>query len=421
MNVDLLKSFKSLEPNKSRNLLTLFAVGLLFWTSISCLLPTLPAYIQDIGATAREVGLVMGCFAIGLLLFRMWLGKLADRHSRKLVVLIGTFVAASAPVGYLLFDSLHHLMGIRAFHGISVAAFTTGYSALVVDLSPPKQKGELIGYMSLVVPIGMAIGPALGSFIQAYSGYYLLFSVAAICGLLALLLAYQVQEQERNLTTPVKKNLSLEPTRSFGQLLLSPSLVVPALVLLLIGSVFGTLVTFLPLHIRSIEVNFNAGLFYTAAALASFAVRFFTGKASDRHGRGLFISFSVICYAVSMALLALGNSANTFLLAAVTEGIGAGIIIPVTLALISDRCSLRERGQTFAFCISGFDLGFAMGGPILGGFAASLGYRPLFAIAAGMAVTAFLIFGAFSNQNLVSSLGFAFGNAPDLYAFDSKK
>lgn len=50
----------------------------------------------------------------------------------------------------------------RAFHGVSIAAFTTGYSALVVDLSPPKQKGELIGYMSLAVPIGMAIGPAMG-------------------------------------------------------------------------------------------------------------------------------------------------------------------------------------------------------------------------------------------------------------------
>lgn len=52
----------------------------------------------------------------------------------------------------------------RAFHGVSIAAFTTGYSALVVDLSPPKQKGELIGYMSLAVPIGMAIGPAMGIF-----------------------------------------------------------------------------------------------------------------------------------------------------------------------------------------------------------------------------------------------------------------
>ena len=121
-----------------------------------------------------------------------------------------------------------------------------------------------------------------------------------------------------------------------------------------------------------------------------------------------------------MALLALGNSGNIFLLAAVIEGIGAGIIMPIMLALISDRCSLKERGQAFAFCISGFDLGFATGGPVLGGFAASLGYRFLFAIASGMAVTAFLIFSAFSNKNLASSLGFAFGNAPDLYTFDHK-
>ena len=419
--MNALKIFKSLEPSKLSNLIALFAVGLLFWTSITCLLPTLPTYIQDIGATAREVGLVMGCFAIGLLLSRFWLGKIADRYSRKLVVSIGTFVAGSAPIGYLLFDSLHHLMIIRAFHGISIAAFTTGYSALVVDLSPPKQKGELIGYMSLVAPIGMAVGPALGGFLQVHIGYEILFSVSAICGLLALLLANQVKETGQNIITQISQDVNLAPSRSFGQLLLSPSLVVPAIVLLLIGSLFGTLVTFLPLYIRSIEVNLNAGLFYTAAAIASFMVRFFTGKASDRHGRGMFISFSIVCYAVSMVLLTLGNSANIFLLAGIIEGIGGGMIIPIMLALISDRCSARERGQVFAFCVSGFDIGVALAGPVLGGFASSLGYRFLFGIAAGMAVTAFLVFITSSNQNLDSSWRFALGNGPDLYTFDHQK
>jgi MFS family permease len=420
-NLNALKVFKSLEPSKLSNLIALFAAALLFWTSITCLLPTLPAYIQDLGATAREVGLVMGCFAIGLLLSRIWLGKLADQRSRKLVVLIGSLVAGTAPIGYLLFDSLHHLMVIRAFHGISIAAFTTGYNALVVDLSPPKQKGELIGYMSLTVPIGMAVGPALGGFLQAYTGYKILFSVSASCGLLALLLANQVQEIERNLITQISQNLDLTPSRSFWQLFLTPALVIPTAVLLLIGSVFGTLVTFLPLYIRSLELDLNAGLFYSAAAIASFTVRFFTGRASDFYGRGVFISVSLVCYIVSMILLTLGESANIFLLAAVIEGMAGGIIIPIMLALIVDRCSARERGQVFAFCVSGFDIGVALAGPVLGGLASSLGYRFLFAIASAMAVTAFLLFTTFSNKNLASSLRFAFGGAADLYTFDQKK
>ena len=88
------------------------------------------------GANKQEIGIVMGCFAIGLLLFRPMLGRLADERGRKIVLLIGTIVAAIAPFGYLVFKSIPLLMLVRVFHGISIAAFTTGYTALVADLAP---------------------------------------------------------------------------------------------------------------------------------------------------------------------------------------------------------------------------------------------------------------------------------------------
>lgn len=418
-----LKTFQNLPISKLFNLILLFIVALFFWTSITCLLPTLPPYIQDRGATAREVGLVMGCFAIGLLLSRVWLGKLADRHGRKLVILIGTLVAAIAPLGYIVFNTIPHFMLVRAFHGISIAAFTTGYSALVVDLSPPKQKGELIGYMSLAISMGMAIGPALGGFLETSFGYQILFMISASCGLCSFMLANQVRENHQSISEQNKADIpkNKENSRSFGQLFISAPFLVPAIIFLLIGCVFGTLVTFLPLYIRDLQVNFNAGLFYTAAAIASFAVRFFAGQVSDRYGRGLLITISIFCYMASMILLSLGNSANIFLLAAIMEGFGAGIIVPITLALISDRCHPQERGLVFAFCTSGFDLGIALGGPLLGGFAAGFGYRFIFAIATGMAISALLVFMIFSNKNLGSSLRFAMGNAPDFYAVTSHK
>jgi len=43
--------------------------------------------------------------------------------------------------------------------------------------------------------------------------------------------------------------------------------------MLLVGLAFGALSTFVPLFIKSVGVDLNAGLFYTAAAIASFSVR----------------------------------------------------------------------------------------------------------------------------------------------------
>lgn len=453
--MNFIKTFHSIDPRNLINLIILFVCALCFWTSITCLLPTLPSYIQDVGATEKEIGYVMGCFAIGLLLSRVWLGKLADNGlnkflginkknyhptfksnlslrlfgkladypSRKIVIIIGTIVATLAPLGYLYLNSIPQLMLIRAFHGISIAAFTTGYSALIVDISPPKQKGELIGYMSLAVPIGMAIGPALGGYLEEYTSYEVLFKLSAIFGLLSFILATEIRELEHlinKMANPLdnKSSITEKANRTFIQLITNPSFLIPSLILLLIGCLFGALVTYLPLYIRSLSLNFNIGLFYTIAAIASFAVRFFSGRASDTHGRGRFISISLLCYIFSMLFLTFVNNKNMIILSAILEGTGAGMLVPITIALISDRCTMTERGKVFAVCVSGFDLGIALGGPILGTLILDLGYRWLFAVNSILALIALFLFVSFGNKTPTNSWKFAWGKNKDLYAVE---
>lgn len=452
--MSFINTFKAVERDKLVSLLILFFCALFFWMSLTSLIPTLPSYLQSIGATVKQVGYIMGCFAIGLLLSRVWLGKLADEGlekfiyslpfpvgvnkfifrffrgllgklvtfpSRKVVILIGTIVAFIAPLGYFFFDSFSELMITRAFHGVSIAAFTTGYSALVVDLSPPKQKGELIGYMSLSVPIGMAIGPALGGFLEADTSYQVLFFISASFGFIALILACQIRELDyrvSNSNTFEQKYISEESliNRSFKELIFNASFAVPALVLLLIGCLFGTLVTFLPLYVRNLGLDFNIGFYYTIAAIASFAIRFLSGRASDTYGRGLFISGSLICYILSMIFLTFVQNNTMLIISAVFEGIGAGVLVPITLALISDRCSAIERGRVFAVCVSGFDIGVALGGPVLGSLILDFGYRLLFGVTILMAIASLLIFVGFSNKNFANSWKFAWGINHDLYA-----
>ena len=419
-----MEAWKVLETDTQQKLIYLFFAGLLFWISITLMLPTLPTYIQFMGGTTQQVGMVMSCFAIGLIASRTWLGKVADRHSRKLVILIGALVAASAPVGYLLIHSIIGLAYVRAFHGISIAAFTIGYSALVVDLAPLKYRGTLIGYMNLAVPIGMSIGPAVGGFLQQSgkqfiphgTGYEVLFIISIICGALALLLASQIKESSLPEATTKDKLNNPIIKRNFGQLIKDNGLIIPTIILLMIGLVFGTLVAFLPLFIKELQLEFNVGFFYTVVAIASFSVRLFIGQASDRYGRGLFISASLLCYVISMILLTHASTPLMFILAAIAEGSGAGILIPLILALISDRSYANERGKVFALCMGGFDVGIAMGGLVLGSLASVLGgYRGIFASAAVLASIAFIIFITQVGKNMRQSLCFALGKAKDAY------
>ena len=414
--MSILNLFKILKPFELKNLLILFVAGFFFWISISCLLPTLPTYIQSVGANEKQIGQVMGCFGIGLLLSRMSMGNFADRHSRKLVLLIGTFVAAVAPIGYIFFNSIPELMLIRSFHGISIAAFTIGYSALVVDLSPVNHRGESIGYMNLAVPTGMAAGPALGGYLVDSVGYQSLFLVSASSGGLALFLIAQIQKIKSETINLTKIDPQDRVDRTFIEMISSRSLSVPTLIFLLVGLLFGTIVAFLPLYVKELNIDFNLGLFYTVVAIASFSVRIFVGKASDRLGRGLFISLSLSCYIISMTLLSIANSPAIFLLVAVAEGMGRGLLVPIMLALISDRSYDSERGKVFSLCLGGFDVGITLAGPVLGIAIAEIGYRQLFAYTAGLAILALILFITRANKKLVSSLRFAIGKEKDCYA-----
>lgn len=408
-----MKVFSSLEPALRRSLLSLFASGFLFWASLAALLPTLSLYLQDIGASKPEIGIVMGAFAIGLLLFRPWLGQIADRQGRKGVLLLGVVVVATAPLCYLFTNSIPLLIAIRAFHGLSIAAFTTAFSTLVVDLAPAQNRGEVIGYMSLVNPIGMAVGPALGGFVQAWAGYTPLFLLSAGLGVGAIGCAFAVKPPSSQLAEPTSQSRQTSP---FWHLVLSSRLRTPTLVMLMIGLAFGVLSTFLPLFIQEIKVNLNAGLFYTAAAIASFLARLLTGRASDRYGRGRFITLGLMFYTVAMLMLWVANSPALFLVAGALEGAGAGIFLPMMVALLADRSHADERGRIFSLCIAGFDLGIAIAGPLLGFGADQIGYRGLFGVASGLACLALCLFISLSSKSLAHSLRFALAGGQDGYA-----
>lgn len=406
-----MSTFAKLAPKTRRNLGVLFTVGLLFWASLASLLPTLPLYIKSIGAPDDQLGIVMGAFAIGLLVFRPQAGRLADQRGRKIVLLIGIAAATIAPICHLLTQSIPVLMLVRAFHGISIAAFTTAYSSLVVDLAPPENRGELIGYMSLVNPIGMALGPAIGGYLQEFTGYPPVFVMSSLLGMISLTCAMFVvappilyQPQDR------------QSEGVFWRLLLSDRIRVPTITMLLIGIAFGAIATFVPLHIKNSGVGLNSGLFYTAAAMTSFLTRFIAGKASDRYGRGRFITIGLLAYAISLVVLWRADSANLFLLAGALEGLGGGTFLPIMIALVADRCQPYERGRIFGLFVGGFDLGIAIAGPILGSVSNALGYRGLYGIAAIVAFAALIVFMTLSSKSVSHSFKFALGYGKDPYA-----
>jgi MFS family permease len=425
--------FSTFSPAVRRNLLVLFAAGLCFWAGLAGLLPTLPLFIETLGGSGQQIGIVMASFAIGLLVARPYLARLADEQGRKVVLMVGLTAIALAPFGYLLVQFLPRaivpvalggyqltldtailaMIAIRAFHGLSIAAFVVAYSALVLDLAPPANRGELIGYMTLVNPIGLALGPAIGGFLYEATGFATAFLVMGVLGIMGLLLVARLHE-------PYHPPTAAEVTRSkaFWSQLWSGRVRTPAIILLLVGLAFGTLSTFVPLYVREAGLALNVGLIYTASAAASFGSRLLAGRASDRYGRGRFITASLALYSVAMAMFWTARSAPMFLLAGFVQGFAGGTLIPMIAALMGDRSSPSDRGRTFGLAMVGFDVGIALAGPIFGTIADQLSYRGVFGLSGVMTLVGLVIFATANSKDLAHSLRFALGHGRDVYAID---
>jgi MFS family permease len=270
--------------------------------------------------------------------------------------------------------------------------------------------------MSLVNPIGTAVGPAFGSFIQESGGYVPLFVTSAGLGALSLIGVFLIDEPDRSFQ-PQTTGTGDRPL-SFGQTLLSRAVSIPTFVMSVGGLIFGTIVSFLPLYLRQAEIDLSAGWFFTVVAIASLTVRLTTGRASDKYGRGVFITIGLICYSLCAGLLWTANSSSAVLLAALFEGLAAGLIIPITIALMTDRCPPQERGKFFSICIGGFDVGLAIAGPIFGLLAEEMGYRNMFATNLVLGCLGIVVFCTLSNQSLSRSFKFALGRAKDVYAIE---
>jgi MFS family permease len=420
--------FSTFNPTVKRQLTILFGAGLCFWAGLAGLLPTLPLFIATLGGGGQQIGLVMASFALGLLLFRPSLSDLADSHGRKLVMLIGLGAVAIAPFGYLavmlltqpissvlnLQVAILAMVAIRAFHGLSIAAFVVAYHALVVDVAPPTNRGELIGYMTLVNPLGMALGPALGGYLYTTWGFSTAFAAMGVLGCIGLGLALGMEEADHPGATP--SATSPPQPQGFWRHLWTGRIRTPALILLMVGLAFGTLSTFVPLYVAETGVNLNVGLIYTTSAVSSFIARLLVGRASDQHGRGRFITASLSIYSLAMALFWLADSASWFLLAGMVQGIGAGTLIPMVAALMSDRSDVSDRGRTFGLAMIGFDIGIALAGPVLGTVADSFSYRDIFGLCALLILVALGIFITSSSKDLPHSLRFALTGGRDVYA-----
>jgi MFS family permease len=348
-----------------------------FYLSFYLILPVMPLYVQALGGTPAQIGLLIGYFAAMAMVLRLPAGWLIDRRGSRPILWIGMAIFLLAPLGYTIAEAVGPILWLRLVHGVGMGLFPTAAAVVVAELSPPLRRGEAMGWFGIASSIGLIVGPAAGPVVASQLGFAVLFLLCAGVAGVGLLCLSLLPRAERRAAPP--------GWRIRWQDVFSPPAVLPSLILLFLYVPYGTLVAFAPIIAAGRGLD-NAGFFYTAFAGAMLLVRSKAGELSDRHGRAAVILPGMLVAAAALVVLALASGPAGVLAAGVIFGIGFGAVQPALMALTTDRVAEADRGKAMGTFFTAWEMGIALGAASAGWLLTYTDFTVLLIAGAGLPV-----------------------------------
>jgi EmrB/QacA subfamily drug resistance transporter len=153
---------------------------------------------------------------------------------------------------------------------------------------------------------------------------------------------------------------SVKPRAGWTFVIVSVALFMVTLDNLVVSTALPTIRVDLGASLESLEWTVNA---YTLA----FAVLLLTGAAlGDRFGRKRMFGIGIGLFTLASAGAALAPSANALVAARAIQGVGAAMVLPLTLTLLSEAIPVARRGLAIGAWSGISGLGVALG-PVVGG------------------------------------------------------
>tara|TARA_R110002110_G_scaffold205066_7_gene416897 strand:- start:20832 stop:22034 length:1203 start_codon:yes stop_codon:yes gene_type:complete len=167
----------------------LFCVVLIDLIGFGIVIPILPFLSPTLGADKMDIAYIIVIYAVFAGFMGPYWGRLSDRLGRKPVIMICLAGAAVSYVMLGLASELWMVYAARAFAGLMAGNFGVA-SAMMADLTTPKNRARGMGLIGAAFGLGIALGPMLGGVLSGDSASFTLpCIVAGLMSVLAILAA----------------------------------------------------------------------------------------------------------------------------------------------------------------------------------------------------------------------------------------
>ncbi len=178
-------------------LVVLTALNLLNYADRNVLFAVQPLVQNEFHLTKAQLGYLTSAFLAFYMVAAPFVGPLADRYSRKLIIAFGAIFWSGLTLLTAVTHTYSELLVRHTLVGIGEATFVTIAPTFVADLFPQEKRGRILGIFYLAIPVGSAAGYLLGGNLGPHYGWRFPFYIAAAPGFLLALAVLFLKEPER--------------------------------------------------------------------------------------------------------------------------------------------------------------------------------------------------------------------------------
>lgn len=358
--------------NTKKALPILFLVMFLVMVGFGIIIPVIPFYAEEIGATPTQLGLFMAVYSLMQFLFAPMWGRISDRIGRKPVIMIGILGLSLSFFLMAISTQLWMLFAARIIGGFLSSANMPTVMAYVADITSEEDRGKGMGIIGAAVGLGFIFGPAIGG-VFSKTSLSTPFYIAGATSLITFLVVTFVLKE--SLSADQRNSEERERT-SLMKAFTGPLSMLFLLQLFVSLSLSGLEATFAYFAAEKAELgSVELGYIFMIMGLAGAVVQGgLVGRLTKTLGEGKVIRLGIVISAIGFGLILLTEGFGTAALFLTIFGIGNGLIRPSVSSLLTKKSTTGHGGTTGL--LSSFDSLGRIVGPPLGGW--------LFSIAIGL-------------------------------------
>ncbi|KAK7746612.1 hypothetical protein SLS62_009333 [Diatrype stigma] len=183
------------ETAKVSIILTASFAAIISPISSSIYFPALNSLAQDLDVSVSLITLTITMYLIFQGLAPSLIGNFSDIHGRRPAYIICFAIYIGANIGLAVQSSYGALMVLRCLQSSGSSGTIALGSAVVADVSTRAQRGKYIGYASMGVTLGPALGPIVGGLLDQYLGWRAIFwFLVVFAGVFFVLVAVAMPE-----------------------------------------------------------------------------------------------------------------------------------------------------------------------------------------------------------------------------------